>query len=257
MRYKMTLAYNGKAYSGFQVQDQKHTIQHVIESALHKILGESLRIIPGGRTDKGVHALKQTLHFDLKTEKSKSRIQHRDILYQLNSVLPEDLLVTELKKQSAKFHSRTFKQKTYRYHILISRYSNPFLKDYTWMLPKPLNITAMKNAAKLLTGKHDFTSFCASDSSAKTKIRNLLDIKIHTKSPAAFFSFKHEHYITLDFTGTGFLKQMVRNLVGTLVAVGQDKIKAGDVKKILDAKDRKKAAQTAPAQGLFLVTTKY
>ena len=253
MRFILNLRYNGHNYQGFQIQDRGSTIQLKVESALKQILGESLRVHPGGRTDTGVHALSQLIHFDTQSEKTIERIRSRDVQHQLNSVLPSDICILDFKEVSPEFNVKHSTEKHYRYHLRMSSFGNPFLNDYVWTIPKSLNLDAMKSAALHLIGKHDFTSFCASDSNAKTKVRRILSIEFNEDCPMPLFEQPHESYITIDFVGTGFLKQMVRNIVGTLVAVGEERVPSDQIKSILIAKDRRQAHRTAPPQGLFLV----
>lgn len=255
--YSLTLSYDGTAYQGFQVQKQKPTIQLHLENALKKILGESLRVVPSGRTDTGVHALDQRVHFCPQTTKALERLQNLDIAYKLNCLLPDDIKVLKCKKETSAFHARHSRSKIYRYHIHLGSSPNPFLKNYCWTIASHLNENKMKKAAEYLTGKHDFSSFCASDSHVSHKVRELTKIKFSHKSPSGFLSQNSDQFISIDFEGTGFLKQMVRNLVGTLVVVGQEKIPPAQVKSILKAKDRRKAHVTAPPQGLFLIQVKY
>lgn len=252
-RFKAKLAYHGKLYHGFQVQPKRVTVQKELESALKRILDEKLRVVPSGRTDTGVHALEQVVHFDVKTDKALGRIAKHDMVYKLNSVLPEQVLVTEFKKAHDQFHARNHaKKKSYVYIIVNSSHKNPFFENIVWRIPKTLDEKAMKKAAAYLMGTHDFSAFCASDSTAENKVRTITEINFTNKKIAPFLSFKHERFILIEFIGTGFLKQMVRAIVGTLVAVGQNKIKPEAIKTILKSKDRKEAWRTAPAQGLFL-----
>jgi tRNA pseudouridine38-40 synthase len=253
-RFTLTLAYNGAPYCGFQEQRDLPSVQGILQEALKKILGEKVVVIPAGRTDTGVHALKQTVHFDVATPKALKRLTTEDVLYKLNCILPSTILITKLKKVPTTFHVRKVrKKKTYRYHILFSAFDNPFVHNLVWRLPKTLDEKTMKTGARHLIGRHDFTSFCASDSTDPSKVKEIFSIKLSHQKPAPLFSFPHEKYLTITVDGSGFLKQMVRNIVGTLVAVGQKKITPDDVKTILAAKDRKQAYQTAPAQGLTLV----
>lgn len=253
-RFTLSLAYHGKNYCGFQEQKGLKSVQGELQTALKKILGERIVVIPAGRTDTGVHALAQTVHFDITTPKALERLTTEDVLYKLNCILPADILILRLKKVPSTFHVRKErKRKVYRYHILFSAFDNPFIRNLVWRLPKNLNEKEIKAGAQHLIGRHDFTSFCASDSTDPDKTKEIFSIKLSHQKPAPLFSFPHEKYLTITVEGSGFLKQMVRNIVGTLVAVGQKKITPNDVKKILAAKDRKEAYQTAPALGLVLV----
>lgn len=255
--FKLKLAYNGKNYSGFQTQKNLPTIQTVLAKALSQITGESVVVKPSGRTDTGVHALAQFVNFTLKTKKAIARAQKTEFIHQLNCVLPDDIIALSSVPKSGFDAQKNARSKKYEYLILISPRPNPFLENLLWRLPKSLDLSQMKMAALSLIGKHDFSSFCAADSTAITRVRELLSLRITTNSPAAFFSLPGEKFIRLEFHGRGFLKQMVRNLVGTLVEVGEGKRTPGDMAKILAAQDRKKAGRTAPARGLYLKSVHY
>lgn len=257
-RFKLTIAYHGKFFQGMQAQPSGRTVQQTLEKTLTQILGEPIKITASGRTDSGVHALAQVCHFTVQNEKGLGRIRAKNFLIKLNQVLPLSLTATNLKKVSPEFHAqKQAKTKTYVYFLLCSRKKNPFVEDFVWRVKKPLSLKAMKKAKHSLIGKHDFKAFCASDHNAKTTERKLVRIKIEQKCPAVFFKLPGENYICLEFTGTGFLKQMVRIIVGTLVAVGEGKLAPEDLKTILAAKDRRLAPRTAPAQGLFLKKVYY
>ncbi|MBU0504772.1 MAG: tRNA pseudouridine(38-40) synthase TruA [bacterium] len=257
-RFLLNFAYNGIAYKGLQVQPGQKTIQATLEKALKKVLCEDVKTTLSGRTDTGVHALDQLVQFNLKTDKAINRAKDNKIILQLNGVLPEDISVIYVKVAKKGFDVRKHaKKKTYVYHILVSKQKNPFLNDLIWRLPKPVDLNAMKKAAKHLVGKKDFTTFCAVDSYATNKVRELLRIQFKTTCPFPMFKLKNEKYISIEFTGNGFLKQMIRNIVGTLVEVGQDKRSPSDIKKLLKAKDRTQAGVCAPARGLYLKKVYY
>lgn len=252
LRFKACLTYNGKAYSGFQRQPRKHTIQSVFEDSLHRILREKIVIHSTGRTDKGVHALDQWIHFDVTEEKAIQRVLDSSFLHRLNHVLPDDIKVLKLTKTNSKFHARqNAKSKTYVYWLCFSDKPSPFADDYCWTLKEP-DLKAMKQAAKKLIGRHDFSSFCASDSCVKSKVRTLNSIRFIKTKKHPFIEVGQQTFVQIEFKGDGFLKQMVRNIVGTLVDVGQHKTSPSQIKCILQAKDRQKAGPTAPAKGLFL-----
>lgn len=252
-RYKIQLVYNGKNYFGFQVQPKRLTIQAVVEAALKRILREKIKITASGRTDTGVHALGQVCHFDVNSQKAICRINKEDIIYKINSVLPKDIQIISFKKCHKDFHACYHaKFKKYVYYILLTKNNNPFIGDFLWCVHTPLDQKAMKKAATYLLGTHDFKAFCASDSAVKSKVREIKSIKFSNKKLSPVLAIKGESYLCIEFLGTGFLKQMVRNMVGTLVAVGQHKIQPHEIKGILKSRDRKKAFVTAPPQGLFL-----
>lgn len=257
-RFQLKLAYDGATFSGFQEQPERTTIQSVLEQSLKTVLSESVRVIPSGRTDAGVHALNQVVHFDLKTEKAVKRIEEDTFLFRINGVLPDTISVRSVKKVSEKFHARNSAQsKTYIYVILVSRVKNPHLEDKVWRLAREPDLTAMKTAATYFVGEHDFTSFCAADSTAVNKIRRVHSVVLSTQNPFGFLKLKSNQFIVVKVTGEGFLKQMVRNLVGTLVVIGQGKVSPEIIKTLLKIRDRKKAFAPAPARGLYLKDVKY
>jgi tRNA pseudouridine38-40 synthase len=257
-RFLLNFAYNGIGYKGLQVQPGQNTVQAVVEKALKKVLCEDVKTTLSGRTDTGVHALDQLVQFNLKTEKAINRAKDKKIVLQLNGVLPEDVSVIAVKEAKKGFEVRKHsRKKTYVYHLLISKQKNPFLNNLIWRIPKTVDLTAMKKAAKHFVGKNDFTTFCAVDSYATNKVRELIKIQFKTTCPFPMFKLKGEKYISIEFTGNGFLKQMIRNMMGTLVEVGQEKRKPSDIKKLLKAKDRKQAGVCAPARGLYLKKVYY
>lgn len=255
--FKLTTSYNGQNYSGFQFQKRLTTIQLVLNEAVRKILCETVVVNPSGRTDTGVHALNQVCNFTVTSAKAIKRARDRGFVYRLNCVLPDDITVLTCVRKSGFDAQKNARSKVYEYVILISPVANPFLERLVWRVPALLCLGDMKKAARFLVGKHDFSSFCATDSTAKTRVREILNIKFSQKSPAPFFTLPHESFLRLEFHGRGFLKQMVRNIVGTLVEVGEGKRQAEDIKTILQARDRRGAGRTAPAQGLYLVNVSY
>lgn len=242
MRIKLTLQYIGTHYSGWQVQPNGVTIQEILQKALSQILQEKITVVGSGRTDAGVHALAQVAHFDTIKDLSLFKICRG-----LNAILPKDISVLGAESVPRDFHAQlSAKSKTYAYQIWNHAIRNSFLQEYSWHMPYPLDIGRMQKAARYLVGEHDFKSFCAANSTAKTTVRRIKKIQI-VPGPLIHFSI----------TGSGFLKHMVRNIVGTLVEVGQKKRTPSDIKKILKSHDRRKAGRTAPAKGLFLVKVIY
>ena len=249
MRIKITIQYKGTNYCGWQVQPNGVTVQELIQKALARIFQKKINVIGSGRTDSGVHALGQVAHFDVEGE-----INFPKFIHSLNSLLPDDIGIISAKKVPGTFHAQlTAKKKTYVYTLLNSRMRSVFLNDTVWQVIPSLDIKAMKKAAKYLIGIHDFKSFCAADSTAKTTVRKIYKITI-TKIPPRPPLKKGGwgDLIQISITGNGFLKQMVRSIVGTLVEVGRGKRSVSDFQKILKACDRKKAGKTAPAKGLML-----
>lgn len=246
MTYKLTIAYEGTSYSGWQVQPNGISIQGVIEEALCKILQEKVRLIGSGRTDAGVHALGQVAHF--KTEK---KLNLHGFYGSLNSLLPKQIRILNLEYLKTPFHAQhSAKSKTYRYHLYLDKVLNPFRRAFVWHVPFAFDLNALCEAKKHLIGTHDFTSFCneaSKGASAKDPVRTLFRVDV----------IREDGGIALEFEGDGFLYKMVRNMVGVLVDCAIGKKAPEEVLEILNAKDRRKASQAAPPQGLFLVEVCY
>jgi len=258
---KLIIEYDGTNYAGWQIQKspqsivhspQTKTIQETIEKVLEKILQEKVKVTGSGRTDSGVHALAQTANFRTSSPLPVSKIQKA-----LNSLLPKDISIKEAEEADKDFHSRySAKSKTYRYFILNSETKSAFLNKYVWHIPYRLNVSLMRKEADTLSGRHDFKSFCASGSSVKTTVRTIKKISVkEALSPQ--LSALSSPAIIIEIEANGFLYNMVRNIVGTLVEIGRGRFKERDLKKILLARNRKQAGPTAPAQGLFLAEVKY
>ena len=241
---KLTMQYDGSRYKGWQrLGSSDMTIQERIENVLIKMTGEKIELIGSGRTDAGVHALQQAANF-----KTKDQRAVKEIITYLNAYLPEDIVIKRVEEVNERFHARyNAVSKTYMYRIWNHSYSNPFLRKHIVHIQEELNLVAMKQAACFLIGEHDFTSFRASKSKKKSNIRTIYSIEIH----------KNETIIEMTVHGSGFLHNMVRIIVGTLLEVGRGKMKPETVKYILDQRDRSLAGATAPAKGLFLYTIEY
>lgn len=238
---KLTIQYDGTHYAGWQIQPHKKTIQGLIQDVLRRVTQEKVDVIGASRTDAGVHALGQVAHF-----KTRSKISCDKFLIALNGLLPEDISVTDVREVRPSFHAQKgAKKKTYRYLIWNRCYRSALLKDRAWHVWAPLDLKAMRRAARLLIGRHDFAAFRGRLSDTKTSVRTVYEIRIEG-SP-----------LQITVTGNGFLKYMVRNIVGTLVEVGKGRFRPQDVRTILRSKDRKKAGATAPACGLYLVSIEY
>ncbi|MBL7156974.1 MAG: tRNA pseudouridine(38-40) synthase TruA [Candidatus Omnitrophica bacterium] len=241
----LTIAYDGTRYAGWQIQKNAITIQEEIEKALKAILKEKVRLVAAGRTDSGVHAKAQVANF-----KAKKNFRPEKLQAALNSKLPKDMSIIKAKKVPVKFHSQfDAKSKLYRYTILSSRIDDPFLKPYYYKTPYKLNIQAMKKEAKVLLGKHDFKSFQAKSSFSRIKstVRTIKRIAIK----------KEKEFIHIDVEANGFLHNMVRNIVGTLIEIGRGYLPEGSMEKILYFRDRRKAGPTAHSKGLTLVRVRY
>ncbi len=242
--HKLTLAYRGTDFSGWQRQPNKRTVQECIENALEKIWGAKIILQGSGRTDTGVHALGQVASFNAPRLHADSILQRA-----LNANLPRDVRVVKCRLVSPAFHARFDSvEKTYRYLIWNHLVQDPFTWDTHWHVPRPLDLTAMRRASRFLQGKHDFASFTSNPGyERETTVRTMRRVSlVHDKET-----------LTFHFTADGFLYRMVRNLVGGLVKVGLGKISVADFGKILHACSRSEAPATAPACGLYLVSVKY
>jgi tRNA pseudouridine38-40 synthase len=241
---KLLIEYDGTNYQGWQVQPEGPTIQGMLEAKLSRLTGERIHLIGSGRTDSGAHALGQVAHF-----KTQSRMDIRTIQRALNSLLPPDIVIREIEEADECFHARKHsKSKVYEYRILNRNLRSAFHHGYVWYISQKLNLTEMKKATQSLLGEHDFSSFRSVGTATRTAVRRVI---------RAEWKRGRDGLIRFEIEANGFLKQMVRAIVGTLVEVGKGKMKAVEFRKILDSKDRKEAGPTAPAQGLFLKEVKY
>ncbi len=243
MRYRIKFSYDGSAYSGFQTQKGKETIQEKLEEALTKINNsKKTSITATGRTDKGVHALAQYGHTDIDVNITENKLKRA-----LNSNLPKDIHVIETKIVDDDFHARyQVKSKTYKYIINTGEY-NPLERNYVYQYNYLLNIEEMKKAIEYFKGQHDFRAFVTNNKEKENCVRTINKVEIAKK----------KEKIIIIFQGDGFLRYQVRNMVGILLRVGQEKIPPEAVKKILESKDRTKSGKTAPAEGLYLVDVEY
>lgn len=244
MNYKLTISYDGSRYKGWQkLGDTDMTIQSKIENVLFEMLYEPIEITGSGRTDAGVHAVGQVANF--KVEKDLSTKELKEYLYRY---LPDDIVVTGVKKVDDKFHSRlSAVEKTYVYKIYNDFYHDPFLRKHALHVQDDLNIEAMKKAASYFIGEMDFTAFTTAKSKKKSNVRNVLDIEI----------IKAGHEVNIYVTANGFLHNMVRKIVGLILEVGLGNEKATNVANIIATKDRTKTGTMAPARGLYLYKVKY
>ena len=242
--FKITIEYDGSAYHGWQRQAAERTIQGEIENALMIMTGDSITVIGSGRTDAGVHALSQAANFRCNTS-----LTPEAFLKGLNSLLPEDIVITSCKMVSEKFHARyDVKSKVYHYRILNRSLPAAISRHYAWHIRKKLDLSAMKEALSYIIGSHDFKAFEGSGSPRASTVRCITNADLVKPD---------NDYLVLKIEGDGFLKFMIRNIVGTLVDVGFNKITPQDFKQILISKDRNLAGITAPAHGLFLIDVKY
>jgi len=241
---KLIIEYDGTDYQGWQVQPEGPTIQGMLEEKLSRLTGERVHLIGSGRTDSGAHALGQVAHF-----KTQSRMDIRTIQRALNSLLPPDIVIQKIEEVDEGFHARKHsKSKVYEYRILNRNLRSAFHRGYVWYIPQKLNLTKMKKATQNLIGEHDFSSFRSVGTPTRTAVRRVI---------RAEWKRGRDGIIRFEIEANGFLKQMVRAIVGTFVEVGKGRMKASDFRKIMNSRDRKNAGPTAPAQGLFLKEVKY
>jgi len=242
LRLKLTIAYDGTQYQGWQVQKIGTGVQEKVEGALAKLFPSHPRLHSSSRTDTGVHALGMVAHFDLPREEFK--MGTHKLLLALNAWLPEDIRVLAAIRAANEFHARFDAiGKQYRYFVWNHAAMNPLIRRTAWHVPRPLDLAAMRAAVPFFLGKHDFKSFSSNQGYAKdSTIRTLTCCDIKQSGPT----------VTFIIEADGFLYRMCRGIVGTLVQVGQGKFTASDVKKMLSSKDRRLAGMTAPAHGLVL-----
>ena len=222
---------------------RKRSIQETIEDALQRIFHKRIRLIGSGRTDSGVHAQAQVANFKINTKMSPLQIQKA-----LNSLLPEDVVIITADEVSLDFHARfSAKGKWYCYRILNRPYPSALDRLYSYFVPYPLNLSLMKREAAILLGRHNFKAFQASDKRERPSIRTIKKLEIK----------KRKNSIDIDIIADGFLYNMVRNIVGTLVDIGRGRFPEGSMKRILKSKDRALAGETAPARGLCLMEVYY
>lgn len=254
---KLTIAYDGAGYSGWQIQPNAVTVQGLIQQAVRRMTGEKNNLVGAGRTDAGVHALGQVASF-----RTESKIPLKGFERGLNSELPPDIRVLDAEKVLNTFHPiRDSKAKNYSYIFSEDAFLHPLNNNRLWPVGRKMDLKKMNEALRFIVGEHDFSSFRAADKRDDHSVRRVLKARI-----TEFTDWKHFPVIDngmkgsvykFDIKGEGFLKNMVRNIVGTIVQVGIGKISVTGFKKIVDAKDRKKAGICAPACGLYLVFVKY
>lgn len=247
MRYFMTFAYDGSKYKGYQKQPKGKTVQNEIEKALTTINGgEPVTIHASGRTDAGVHALNQKAHFDL----DMKHITPEKLKDGLNSLIPKDIYVKHIEIVPDDFHARhNAKAKEYIYMINMGEY-NPIEKDYVYQYNKKLDVAEIERALKYLEGTHNFKSFTKGDEDKEDYTRTIVQTNL-------IRNMKSLNKITLSFLGTGFMRYMVRNMVGTLIEIGEGKRKSEEIIDIIKAEDRTKAGKTANPEGLYLKDVLY
>lgn len=244
MTVKLTVSYDGTNYCGWQVQPGRITVQQTVEDALYKLTGERIKVIGSGRTDAGVHAEAQVAHF----KREKENIPPEKYAIALNILLPDDVKIIKSERADDGFSARrSAKRKTYVYRTYVSECILPLKDRYALQLEKQPDVWAMKECASLLEGEHDFKAFRSSGTAVKTTTRTVYSIGIEER----------ENEIIFSVTGNGFLYNMVRIIVGTLLAVGRGKIGKEEVVRMLNTGERSLGGKTIPAKGLTLLSVDY
>ncbi|MFD3449258.1 tRNA pseudouridine(38-40) synthase TruA [Microbacteriaceae bacterium 4G12] len=243
-RIKCTMSYDGTHFSGYQIQQNKRTVQQEIEDVLQKLhKGEHIRVQASGRTDAGVHARGQVIHFDSMLDLSEDRW-----MIALNTLLPDDIAIGQVEKVSSDFHCRySVTSKEYRYHVVLSRNKDVFRRNYAYHYPYKVDIDAIRAAIPYFLGTHDFTSFCSARTKTQNRVRTLYEIDLRIEGNELIFRF----------IGSGFLYNMVRILVGTLLTVGQGRIQAEAIPDVLALRSPRLRVKTAPGHGLYLWEVNY
>ena len=245
MRYLATISYKGSAFCGWQKQTVSSlpSVQVTIEQVISRILNSEIKIYASGRTDAGVHALGQTFHFDSPKELDEYRFTHS-----MNELLPSDIRLLSIKPVADDFHARfNAKSKSYIYKIHNAKVSSPFKSDLEWTLGQELDVKKMVEAAKLFEGKHNFQNFTSKEEDDAGFVRDLYHISV----------IKENDDTIISMNGSGFMRYMVRMIVGTLVQVGLGKLTSENIKKILEDPVRKPSSYKAPAYGLYLKEVLY
>ncbi len=261
--YKLTLQYDGSRYAGWQRQTRRRgsgsrpalrTLQQEIEEALQKVLRHKVSLVASGRTDAGVHAVAQVAHFS-----SVRRVDAWRLKAALNGILPRDIRVSDIEEVSGSFHARfTTQAKTYVYVLSLGAKKSAFELPWVTGVPYDLDLRAMRRAAGVLVGRHDFKSFQGHDRVIRDSVTRVDAIRItRTKDKAGFPFLSGRTFVMIEIRATGFLRGMVRNIVGTLIDVGRGRLKADNMAKILRGRDRRLAGPCAPARGLFLKDVSY
>jgi tRNA pseudouridine38-40 synthase len=240
---KLTVAYDGTAFAGWQMQANQRTVQGVFEDVLRPIEGKRVIVHGAGRTDAGVHAMGQVVSFSLSAD-IRCETLHRA----LNATLPEDVRVLEAEEAPDGFNARfDARRKTYRFTIGNAVIALPHRRHFVWHVPQPLDVSAMNAAAATLIGEHDFAAFQAAGGDVISSRRELFRSRVSADGDE----------IVYEVTGSGFLRHMVRNIIGTLVDIGIGRRSVDDMRRVLESRDRSQAAPTAPAHGLTLWAVEY
>ena len=241
---KLVITYDGTGYFGWQRQINKPTIQGTIEEKIEIMVRKHVSLIASGRTDAGVHALHQVANFRV-----SSLLTPPIFLKALNSLLPDSIIIKEAEYVPLDFHARyKAKSKTYEYRIYNEKLQFPFLRHYAWHISRLLDVKAMEECLKIVEGVHDFSSFCSAGPEKIDPIRNIIQAKLQIRK---------DNLLSFSFEANGFLRHMVRNIMGTIVKVGLGEISIACFIEILETKDRQKAGAKAPPGGLYLKDVRY
>ena len=258
-KYAATISYLGTNYCGWQKQRGSAalgdaSVQETVEKVLSKIIQEAPSVVASGRTDAGVHALAQVAHFVIKNKKWECDV----LMKGMNALLPKEIQIVDLKEAKIEFHAqRSAIKKQYSYYIQQGPTQLPHCYPVSWWIRKKLDIDKMKTAITHLNGEHDFKAFQASGANPGSTVREIFETEIsfeqvHNASSIRVTDKNSMFYIRVRVVGSGFLKQMVRSIAGTLVEVGENKLDTGVFKVLLDTKDRSLLGKTAPGRGLWL-----
>lgn len=248
-RVMLWVAYDGTAYSGFQVQNNAPTVEGELNRCLLDLLNEEIKVIGGSRTDAGVHALCNVAVFD-----TNAKIPAEKIAYAMNQRLSEDIRIQKSLEVAADFHPRHCdSRKTYEYRIMNGEFPLPTKRLYTYFTYIPLNVELMQEAAAYLVGEHDFKSFCSAGSQAESTVRTIYSLQVIRTAETG----NKAPEIIIRITGNGFLYNMVRIIAGTLMDAGKGAWEPEHMRDIIEAKDRKAAGPTAPACGLMLTNYEF
>lgn len=242
MKYKVIVSYDGSDFDGYQIQKDKRTVQNEIQVALKKLYQKDVKISSSGRTDKGVHALGQVFSYDVDKEIDCYKIKKA-----LNTYLPDDVSVVNVATASDDFHARgSAKSKEYVYRINVGTF-NPIERKYCYQYGYPLEVSKLKKAAKVFIGTHNFKNFCTNDEENKSYIRTINKIKIT----------KEKEIISITFSGNGFLRYMVRMIMGSMIAYNNGKVDLDNLKFSLDERCENRTIYKVPSEGLYLVSVTY
>jgi tRNA pseudouridine38-40 synthase len=254
---RLEVEYDGTAFCGFQVQANVRTVQGELEKAVERLAGEKVRVIGAGRTDAGVHAAGQVVNFH-----ASLRMPPAEVMRALNALLPYDVAVSEATKVPEEFHARfSARSRLYRYWILTGDIRSALLARYTLHKSVPLNLEAMQDASAYLIGRQDFASFAGMgrgvpENADGGTVRTVLQTRLERAQMPTLFGMQAQ-LIALQVEADAFLPQMVRNIVGTLLDVGTGKLSTEEFRHVVQARDRRAASATAPAQGLCLIKVNY